>query len=413
VDRINNAESPIYEEGLSDLLQSVVRDGKLSATTDLAKAVAESDLSLIAVGTPYDGHHIDLSYIREAAEQIGMAIKDKRSYHMVVVKSTVVPGTTQEVVLPIIEEHSGKMAGKDFGVGMNPEFLREGEAVKDFMEPDRIVLGGVDERSCNKLAELYESFDNVEKIACSPRTAEMIKYTANSLLATLISFSNEIGNLCKAVGDVDVTEVMAGVHLDKRFSPVMPDGSRIFPSSLTYLAAGCGFGGSCFPKDVKALIQYGQDRDQPMQLLKAVVDLNADQPNRMVEMLLANLDSVAGKKIAMLGMAFKPGTDDVRESPSLTVAQKIIELGCEIVAFDPVAQHEASKSLAAVGVSLEYAESVEACLADADAILIMTSWPQFANLPELIEHRDVPPLVIDGRRMLDKDSVQRYAGIGL
>lgn len=413
VDHINNAKSPIYEEGLDDLLQSVVADGKLSATTDLAKAVRESDLSLIAVGTPFDGHHIDLTYIREAAKQIGQAIKDKDTYHMVVVKSTVVPGTTQEVVLPIVQEHSGKTAGKDFGVGMNPEFLREGEAVKDFMEPDRIVLGGIDDRSCDALGELYASFENVEKIRCSPRTAEMIKYTANSLLATLISFSNEIGNLCKAVGDVDVTEVMAGVHLDKRFSPIMPDGSRVFPSSLTYLAAGCGFGGSCFPKDVKALIQYGQDRDQPMQLLKAVVDLNADQPNRMVEMLNENLDSVAGKKIAMLGMAFKPGTDDVRESPSLAVAEKLTELGCEIVAFDPVAQHEASKALATSGVTIGFADSVEACVADADAILLMTSWPQFASLPDMIGSRSEPPLVIDGRRMLEKDSVQRYAGIGL
>ena len=412
VDHINNAKSPIYEEGLDELLQSVAGK-KLSATTDLAKAVKESDLSLIAVGTPFDGHHIDLTYIREAAKQIGQAIKDKDTYHMVVVKSTVVPGTTQEVVLPIVEEHSGKTAGKDFGVGMNPEFLREGEAVKDFMEPDRIVLGGIDDRSCDALGELYASFENVEKIRCSPRTAEMIKYTANSLLATLISFSNEIGNLCKAVGDVDVTEVMAGVHLDKRFSPIMPDGSRVFPSSLTYLAAGCGFGGSCFPKDVKALIQYGQDRHQSMQLLKAVVDLNADQPNRMVEMLQANLDHVAGKKIAMLGMAFKPGTDDVRESPSLTVAQKLTELGCEIVAFDPVAQHEASKALASNDVTIDFADSVEACIADADAILLMTSWPQFASLPEMIGSRSEPPLVIDGRRMLEKDSVQRYAGIGL
>jgi len=411
VEKINRAEPPIYEAGLEDLLKQVVAEGKLKATTDLAGAVKNSELTLIAVGTPFDGHRIDLKYIRAAAEQIGQALKDKDSYHVVVVKSTVVPGTSEEVVLPLVAEHSGKQPGAGFGVGMNPEFLKEGEAIADFMEPDRIVLGGIDDKTISVMAELYDAFEGVEVIRCSPRTAEMIKYTANSLLATLISFSNEIGNLCAAVGNVDVTEVMRGVHLDKRFAPIMPDGTRVFPSSLTYLAAGCGFGGSCFPKDVKALIRYGEELGQPMSILKAVIETNADQPNRMIELLDDALPSLDGVRIAMLGLAFKPGTDDVRESPALAVARKLHDRGAKVVGFDPIAEEEARKALN--GVTIDYADTVEACLDDADAVMLMTSWPQFKDLPDLINGAAKPPVLIDGRRMLAKDAVAAYKGIGL
>jgi len=411
VAKINRAQPPIYEAGLEDLLKQVIAEGKLNATTDLADAVKNSDLTLIAVGTPFDGHRIDLKYIRAAAEQIGQALKDKDGYHVVVVKSTVVPGTSEDVVLPLVAEHSGKKPGEGFGIGMNPEFLKEGEAIADFMEPDRIVLGGIDERTIDVMAQLYAAFEGVEVVRCSPRTAEMIKYTANSLLATLISFSNEIGNLCAAVGNVDVTEVMRGVHLDKRFAPIMPDGQRVFPSSLTYLAAGCGFGGSCFPKDVKALIRYGEELGQPMSILKAVIDTNAHQPDRMVALLEDALPALDGKRVAILGLAFKPGTDDVRESPALAVVRTLHARGCKIVGFDPVAEEEARKALN--GVSIDYADTVEACIADADAVMLMTSWPQFKDLPAMIGAAAKPPVLIDGRRMLAKDSVPAYHGIGL
>lgn len=407
VARINAGDPPIYELGLEDLLKRNV-GRSLRATTDLAAAVRDTDISLIAVGTPFDGSAIDLTYIRTVAAEIGAALRDKPGYHMVVVKSTVVPGTTEDVVLPILEQASGKRAGPDFGVGMNPEFLKEGEAIADFMEPDRIVLGGIDDRAIDALDALYAAFPDVDKIRTNPRTAEMIKYTANSLLATLISFSNEIGNLCARVG-VDVVEAMAGVHLDKRFAPILPDGTRVLPASLSYLAAGCGFGGSCFPKDVKALIAYGDQAGTPMDLLRSVIAVNEAQPARMIEMLKRHYPDLAGRRIAVLGMAFKPGTDDIRESPALPVTRDLLAAKAIVTSYDPIARHEAEKLF---GSAVAFRDDLAEAVAGAEAILVMTRWPQFEALPDLID-RQSPPLVIDGRRMLGKSVVPRYEGIGL
>jgi UDPglucose 6-dehydrogenase/GDP-mannose 6-dehydrogenase len=408
VARINAGDPPIYEAGLAELLRETA-GRSLSATTDLAAAVRNSDISLIAVGTPFEGSAIDLKYIRTVAAEIGAALKDRPGYHMVVVKSTVVPGTTEDVVLPILEETSGKRAGADFGVGMNPEFLREGEAIGDFMEPDRIVLGGIDARAIDTLAELYAPFPGAALVRTDPRTAEMIKYAANALLATLISFSNEIGNLCARLG-VDVVEAMAGVHLDRRFSPVLPDGSRVTPAMLTYLAAGCGFGGSCFPKDVKALIAHGDAAGAPMDLLRAVIAVNEAQPAKMLEMLRRDHPDLEGRRVTVLGMAFKPGTDDIRESPSLPVTRALVEAGARVTAYDPVARHEAE---AVFGTKVDFRDDLAEAIEGAEAILVMTRWPEFAALPGLIAGAANPPLVIDGRRMLARDSVPRYAGIGL
>ncbi len=408
VDRINAGDPPIYEAGLAEILAETV-GSRLTATTDLRTAVLDTDLSIIAVGTPFDGDEIDLTYIRQVSEQIGRVLKDKDGYHVVVVKSTVVPGTTDDVVLPLLEAASGKQAGRDFGVGMNPEFLKEGEAVQDFMHPDRIVLGGIDRRTQDTLGALYSVFETTDIVRTDPRTAEMIKYASNSLLATLISFSNEIGNLCAEVG-VDVVEALGGVHLDKRFSPLLPDGRRITPGFVSYVGAGCGFGGSCFPKDVKALIAYGDKAGAPMGLLRSVIEVNAKQPARMLDMLRGHLPDLYGRRIAVLGMAFKPGTDDIRESPALPVTRALLESGAAITAFDPVARHEAE---AVFGDAVAFRDDLESAIADAEAILIMTRWPDFEALPALLAGRDPAPLVIDGRRMLPKTSVARYEGIGL
>jgi UDPglucose 6-dehydrogenase/GDP-mannose 6-dehydrogenase len=312
VDNIDKAIPPIHEKGLEEVLKRTVNK-TLSATCDLEYAVMNTDVTFIAVGTPYHGDEIDLGFIREASRQIGCVLREKASYHLVVVKSTVVPGTTDDVVLPVIEAACGKRAGKGFGLGMNPEFLREGEAIQDFMNPDRIVMGGIDERSLEMLRRVYDVFENVEKIETNNKTAEMIKYTSNALLATMISFSNEIANLSTAVGDVDVVEVMKAVHLDKRLSPVLPDGSRIKPSFTTYLEAGCGFGGSCFPKDVKALIAHGRKHGRPMAILEAVIRTNENQPREILSLLRKHFSSLRNVEIAILGLAFKPGTDDIRE----------------------------------------------------------------------------------------------------
>lgn len=409
VARINAGDPPIYELGLETMLKRNVERGSLRATTSLAEAMQGAEISLIAVGTPFEGEAIDLKYVRAVAAEIGAQLRDYPGHHTVVVKSTVVPGTTEDVVLPILEEASGKRAGRDFGVGMNPEFLREGEAIKDFMEPDRIVLGGIDAASIAALDRLYAVFPDTDKIRTTPRTAEMIKYTANSLLATLISFSNEIGNLCAEAG-VDVVEAMAGVHLDKRLSPILDGGTRVSPASLTYLAAGCGFGGSCFPKDVRALIAYGRETGSAMDLLEAVIRVNEAQPARMLEMLRRHLPDLRNRRIAVLGMAFKPGTDDIRESPSLPVTYALLEAGARVSAYDPIARHEAEKVF---GDRIAFRDDLGAAIDGAEAILLMTRWPEFEALPALLEGHPAPPLVIDGRRMLPKDAFPRYEGIGL
>ena len=408
IDQINKGVAPIYEKGLDDLLKRNV-GLRLTATANLLEAVHATDLSLIAVGTPFNGQTIDLSYICQVSEKIGHALQTKSTYHVVVVKSTVVPGTTDCVVIPLLEKTSGKRAGIDFGVGMNPEFLREGDAVVDFMSPDRIVLGAVDARSLACLEELYAPLNAAEILPTNPKTAEMIKYTANSLLATMISFSNEIGNLCKETGGVDVTEVMKGVHLDKRLSPILPDGSRIVPSFTDYLAAGCGFGGSCFPKDVKAFISYGKALGQPMRILQSVVKVNEAQPVQMIAMLEKHFPSLSGISITVLGLAFKPGTDDIRESPAIPVVRVLIDRGARLTVFDPVAQNEARKLF---GDAVRYATSLDEALEASEAVLVLTRWDIFADLPTKIRAMHPQPLVVDGRRMLNKNDFDRYEGIG-
>jgi UDPglucose 6-dehydrogenase len=410
VDQINAGEAPIYEDGLSELLKGNIGK-RLSATTSLADAVANSSLTMIAVGTPFDGTAIDVSYIEAASKAIGAALKDKDEFHTVVVKSTVVPGTTDDVVTPILERESGKRIGEKIGLSMNPEFLREGVAIRDFMEPDRIVYGGSDEATLSAMDELYAVFEDADKIRTTNKTAEMIKYTANSLLATMISFSNEIANLCSSLGDIDVKKVMQGVHLDHRLSPILENGSRVVPSITTYLEAGCGFGGSCFPKDVKALISHGIASGQSMDLLESVIRINHAQPLRIMDLLHETFESLAGRKVTVLGLAFKPGTDDMRESPAVPIIRALHEEGAEIAAFDPIATGEARKMLADVPV--RYEASMHDAVNGAEAVVLVTAWDEFTGLPDIVNAMAKPAVVIDGRRMLDKASVPHYFGIGL
>lgn len=408
VDRINEGKPPFYEEGLAELLVAHVGTS-LAASTDFAESVRQTELTIIAVGTPFDGEQIALQQIEAASRGIGEALADKDGYHVVVVKSTVVPGTTDSVVVSTLEEASGKRAGRDFGVGMNPEFLREGNAIADFMEPDRIVLGAIDQRSQDVMADLYKPFTDVEIVRTTPRTAEMIKYTANSLLATLISFSNEIANLAARVG-VDAMEVMHGVHLDKRLTPITGDGKRIWPGAITYLEPGCGFGGSCFPKDVKSLIAFGEQNESSMRLLRSVIEVNESQPPKMLELLGRHFPDLQGAPVTVLGMAFKPGTDDIRESPSLEVTAELLARGASVTVFDPVARKPVEDLY---GDQLRYADDLEDAVSGSQAILLMTRWSEFERLPSLLRSHDPQPLVVDGRRLLNPDSVERYEGIGL
>jgi UDPglucose 6-dehydrogenase/GDP-mannose 6-dehydrogenase len=407
VESINAGKAPIHEDGLPELLHKMI-GRSLRATTDLAAAVMDSEVTFIAVGTPAADGRIDLRFVIKAAEEIGQAIARKKTYHTVVVKSTVVPGTTDGPVLQALERASGLRAGKDFGLGMNPEFLTEGQAIEDFSRPDRIVVGGIDDASRDTLARVYEGFPGVPLIRTNPRTAEMIKYASNSALATLISFSNEIGRLCSAIGDVDVADVMRGVHAAEYFTIKDETGARRRAPISSFLEAGCGFGGSCLPKDVTALVGQGKELGVATPLLSSVLEVNRSQPAEMLQLLQSHFASLQGVKVTVLGLAFKPGTDDLRESPAFPLLRALRAAGATLTAFDPIARPEGHADLANVRLAAGLEDSVR----DADAVLHVTRWPEFQQLGAILRRLGRKPLVVDGRRNLAPGDFDRYEGIG-
>jgi UDPglucose 6-dehydrogenase/GDP-mannose 6-dehydrogenase len=409
VDKINRGEPPFFESGLEALLRKNIGN-RLSATLDTRSAVLGSDMTLIAVGTPFDGTRIDLTYVEESARVLGGILAEKTGYHVVVVKSTVVPGTTDNVVLSILEEASGKRAGQDFGVGMNPEFLTEGEAVGDFMQPDRIICGGIDGRTQQALEDLYAPFSGAPSVRTNNSTAEMIKYASNAMLATLISFSNELAILGATLGGVDTVEVMRGLHLSRYLSSVLEDGRRVDAAINSFLMAGCGFGGSCLPKDVNALIASGRGAGVPMDLLQAVIDVNKRQPDQVFGLLAKHFPSLEGKRVTVLGLAFRPDTNDMRESPAIPIVRRLLEEGATVSAYDPVVGEEARQVL---NDEVRLCESLDDALSDVDAVVLVTRWKEFERVPALLAQAGEKPVVVDGRRMLDKTSVGRYEGIGL
>jgi UDPglucose 6-dehydrogenase/GDP-mannose 6-dehydrogenase len=410
VDAINRGEPPIFEEGLEALLRAEAGK-RLRATTDLAAAVASSELTFVTVGTPSERGEIDLRFIEEAARQIGRAIARKSGYHVVVVKSTVIPGTTDNVVGPLVARESGKQAGRDFGLGMNPEFLTEGQAVKDFRHPDRIVLGGIDERSQEALAGLYRDFAGTAMLRVNNRTAEMIKYASNAMLAVQISFANELAELASRIGGVDITEVMKGVHLSSYLSPALADGTRVRAPLASFLEAGCGFGGSCLPKDVTALSAQGRKLGFEMRILEATLAINREQPLKLLALLGKQFPELRGLRVSVLGLAFKPDTDDMRESPAIPVVRALVERGAQVQAYDPVANAAARRILGDQGI--RYCASLREALADARAAILVTRWAEFEQVPELLRELSPDALFIDGRRMLDKRRFERYDGIGI
>lgn len=404
---INSGISPIHEEGLDGLLRKNISAGRLRASTKLEVAIVNADISIIAVGTPFDGSEIDLSYIRKSASDIGMCLKLASAYHVVCVKSTVVPGTTTDVVGPILEELSGRKIGQTLGLCMNPEFLAEGSAVKDFMDPDRIVLGVSDQRAGKLMSDAYAPFCCKDILITNPSTAEMCKYAANSLFATAISFSNEIANLCASISNIDALDVMYAVQLDRRLSPIIGD-DRIRPGLMSFLLPGTGFGGSCFPKDVKAFQAYGQKNGHNMPILHSVLDTNKSQPDVTMKLIKAAIGDLRGKHITVLGLAFKPGTDDVRESPALLIIKMLLSCGALVNAHDPVAMNSAKEVL--MDDNLNYYNELSESILNVDALVLVTSWPEYKNI-ELIEAlKNIP--IIDGRRFLDKQKFPTYFGIG-
>lgn len=392
IERLKQGDIPIYEPGLDELVVKNVKAGRLKFTTDLASVLNSQEIVFSAVGTPPDEDgSADLSYVLQVAKTIG---ENLNKYVVVVTKSTVPVGTAMKVRSTIQAELDRRGVSVDFDVASNPEFLKEGNAIKDFMSPDRVVVGVESERAKKMLTKLYKPFliNNFRVIFMDIPSAEMTKYAANSMLATRISFMNDIANLCERVG-ADVNMVRAGIGSDTRIG-------------RKFLYAGCGYGGSCFPKDVKALIRTADENGYSMEVLKAVELVNERQKSVLVEKLKKayNGESLAGKTIALWGLSFKPETDDMRESTALVTIKLLLELGCNVRAYDPIAMDECRRR---IGDTITYCNDMYDAVLDADAMLLLTEWKEF-RLPtwNVIKREMRRPLVIDGRNIFDAEDLE-------
>ena len=399
-ENLNKGVPPFYEPGLELLVKEMVDKGLLSGSIDNVDAVRRSDVTFICVGTPPqpDGS-ADLSAIEAVSRDIGMALRNKDVYHVVVAKSTIPPGTTDDIILPTVEKYSGKKVGVDFGLCMNPEFLRQGDAVHDSLNPDRIVIGEYDIRSGDVLEEIYREYD-CPKMKCDIKAAELIKYAANSLLATKISFANEFSRICEKF-NIDVYEVMKGVGLDFRISP-------------KFLDAGCGFGGSCFPKDVNAIVALARSIEVETPLLDAVLLTNEMQPSHFIEIIEGATGNLAGKVVAVLGLAFKPNTGDIRETRALPIIQLLYEKGARVKAYDPKAIDNFKRI---TNLPIEYYEHWKDALKDSDFVVIQSDWNEIKNIsPLYFKNLMKKPIIIDGRRTYDPNVMIEqgidYYGIG-
>ena len=386
-----NGQIPIYEPGLDEMVLRNHKEGRLNFTTDLSTCLDKVDIVFSAVGTPPDEDgSADLKYVLEVAHTVG---KNMNKYLILVTKSTVPVGTAQKVKQAIQEELDRRRGEIPFDVASNPEFLKEGAAIKDFMSPDRVVIGVESQKAKDLMTQLYRPLmlNNFRVIFTDIPSAEMIKYAANSMLATRISFMNDIANLCELAG-ADVNMVRKGIGADTRI------GNK-------FLYPGCGYGGSCFPKDVKALIKTAEKNGYEMKVLKAVEEVNENQKSILFTKLSNYYnDNLKGKTISIWGLAFKPETDDMREATSLVMIKNLIEVGCKIKVYDPVAMNECKRR---IGDSIIYASDMYDATLNADALLLLTEWKQF-RLPswEVIKKTMHHPLILDGRNIYDKEEME-------
>ena len=383
VDMINAGTATIVEHGIAELVEEMVAAGRLTATTDVGSAVKRTEISLVCVGTPSQANGgLDLAYVRRVAAEIGAALREKSSWHVVVIRSTVLPGTTAEVVVPILEEASGKKAGRDFGVSMNPEFLREGTSIKDFDDPPFTVIGAEDDRTAKSVASLYAGLKAPVRVV-QLAVAEMVKYACNSFHGLKVAFGNEIGSICKAL-NVDSHEVMRIFCEDTKLN-----------ISPTYLRPGFAFGGSCLPKDLRALSYRARQLDIDTPVLAAALSSNEAQIARAYEMVRAT----GSRRVGVLGLAFKAGTDDLRESPIVTLVERLIGKGMQLAIYDG---HVSRANL--IGANREYIEkeiphiwslmrgSVKEVVEFGDVVVIGNGTPEF---------REIQPTLRDGQMVVD------------
>ncbi|MGM0877124.1 MAG: UDP-glucose dehydrogenase family protein [Bacillota bacterium] len=395
IDMLNNLEVPIYEPGLKELIEKNVEKGNLKFTNDISKGVNESDIIIIAVGTPpLPNGEANLSFIEQVAKDIA---SEMNTYKVIMTKSTVPVGTNER-----IKEIISSITDQPFDVVSVPEFLREGSAVHDTFNPDRIIIGVESEKAQGKLMELHKPLtENI--IVTDIRSAEMIKYASNAFLATKISFINEIANICEKVG-ADVTKVAHGMGLDKRIGS-------------SFLNAGIGYGGSCFPKDTQALIQIAGNEDYDFKLLKSVVHVNTAQRYNIIEKLKQSLEGLQGQTIGIWGLAFKPDTDDVRDAPAKEIIEELIKAGAHIKAYDPIAM-ENFKSLIGTNNNIEWCLSATEAAKGSHAVCLLTDWKEFKDIELLKSVQNVmkQPILVDGRNVFTREEIQKtgfdYISVG-
>lgn len=403
---IQNGIAPFHEPGLEEKLRSSLSEGRFRVSSRMEDAV-HGDVVFLCVQTPQgpDGA-LNTQFLVEAARQVGRALSVDSRRRVVVVRSTVVPGTTEQLVAPALGAPDSGLA-----VATNPEFLREGSAVTDFLKPDRVVIGCREGWAAGRVAELYAPLKPVV-LQTTPAAAELAKCTSNALLATLISFSNEMARVAEAVPGVDVEDVLDIIHKDRRLSPLI-DGGRISPGILAYLKPGCGFGGSCLPKDLSALVHFASSVGEPPSLLQAAMEINETQPARVVSMVKDAIGGLSDRNVAVLGLAFKDGTDDLRESPGLKVVDLLLREGAKVTAFDPLVARDALAPLEETGVAV--ASGMQEALREAHACVIATRAPEFRNVAMVLEEMNGQEIsVIDGRRLLDPASFEdtQFTAVG-
>jgi UDPglucose 6-dehydrogenase len=400
---LNRGRLPMVEPNLMELIDSGTKQQRLVFTDDYHDAVLSSDASFVAVDTPLnEEEELDLGQVISAFRMIGESLRKAGGYHIVVIKSTVPPGTTSGIVRETLEKESGKKAFEDFGLAVNPEFMREAHAVQDFFETDRIVIGANDERSRKVVSEIYASF-RCPKLITSFNNAEMIKYASNSFLAMKISFINMIANICERIPGSDVEVVAEGMGLDKRITP-----SLLKPS--------LGWGGSCWPKDNKVLLDLARSLGVEAPLVESTLEINEGQPLQAIRMAEEALGPLRGRRVAVLGLAFKANTDDVRGAVSRKVIKHLLERGARVVVYDPVAMDNYRALAESNGKTLEYAESGLECIRDADCVIVVTEWEEFKRITQEDYRRAMKrPVLIDGMRIYDakRYSEITYRAIGL
>ena len=411
LEQIRKKNLPFFEKGLQEILEKVVSTGDLIPQNDINKLVNETDGCFICVGTPTKNNSIDLTQIINSVKAITESIKDnQKKNYKIIIRSTIIPNTSKNVILPILNQELSKLG---FGLAVVPEFLREGNALDDFMNPDKIVIGSSDNDTKLFVKEIFSDFkDKCEFIETNLESSELIKYTNNAFFSMLISFSNEIANISEKIPGVDPYNILKALISDKRITSKI-NKEKIIPSLESYLIPGCGFGGSCFPKDVQALLDYSNKNNVDTPLLKAILDINAERPNKMVLLAESILSTLKNKKVSILGLTFKPDTDDLRSSPALDAINILLKKDAKVFAFDPILKSKPDMIKLPSGCNLCY--NLEDALKNSDIAMIFTKWEEFKFLnSELLKQFMSNPIIIDGRGFLEKEKfdVGTYFKIG-